>query len=200
MVEALKIKLLPDQRLVIPGRTDDAEAYNLFLLGRQFHDRTDPASWQRAIDAFRGAIALDPDYAAAYAGLSGALGRLSDSEGNPDGPGPILEPAETAIRLAPDLADGYVARGEVRITFRLDVPGGRADLEKALALNPSDSIVQITFGRLMIALGRLPDAIAAARKATELDPLTATSGRIWLMLTIASLVPPSPRSSPRACA
>jgi tetratricopeptide (TPR) repeat protein len=53
-----------------------------------------------------------------------------------------------------------------------DWAGARTDLEKALALDPSDGAVQRRYGFLLASLGRLPEAIAAQRRATELDPLS----------------------------
>jgi tetratricopeptide (TPR) repeat protein len=69
--------------------------------------------------------------------------------------------------------DGYVVRGTSRLSFKNDWKGAQADFEKALALSPGDGDVQIGYGRMMIALGRLPEAMAASRKATELDPLSS---------------------------
>src|SRR6202022_2076978 len=83
-----------------------------------------------------------------------------------------LSAAEKAVALAPDLADGYVARGKLRAEWKWDWAGGAADLERALALNPSDARAFRAYcSDVMVPLGRMPEAIAAARKATELDPV-----------------------------
>ena len=72
-----------------------------------------------------------------------------------------------------------MVRGSLRLIFKRDLAGAQADFDKVLALNSGDSGVQLGYSRLMIALGRLPEAIAATRKAIELDPLS-TSG--WAQL------------------
>ena len=59
------------------------------------------------------------------------------------------------------------------MSFNHDWRGAEADVDKALALDPGDSTVQVARARLMIGLGRLPERIAAARKSVELDPLSA---------------------------
>ena len=54
----------------------------------------------------------------------------------------------------------------------MGLDGAQADLERALALNPGDSAIQGMYGRLLARVGRLPEAIVAAKKAIELDPLS----------------------------
>jgi len=94
-----------------------------------------------------------------------------------------LAMAEKAVALAPDLADGYLARGKLRAEWKWDWAGGEADVERVLALNPSDArAFRLYANHVLVPLGRMPEAIAAARKATELDPLSAYS---WNALGVA---------------
>ena len=179
VVAALKVQLLPDQAMTNAHRSSNTEAYRQYLLGREFFQRGNPENWQRASDAFRKAIALDGNYAAAYAGLANVEGNLADRAGNAAFAEQALADASKAIELAPNLADGYVSRGTNRLSFNKDWAGAQADFEKALVLNSGDSTVQVGYGRLMIAFGRVPDAITASKKASELDPLSFLS---WTML------------------
>ena len=84
-----------------------------------------------------------------------------------------LAAAEKAIALAPGLADGYTARGWMRSNFTWEWTGAQADLERALAIDPSNSTVQRRYGQLLATQGRMTDAIAAIRKSAALDPLSA---------------------------
>ena len=179
VVAALKVHLLPDQAMTNAHRSNNAEAYNQYLLGNEFYQRMNPENWRRAIAAYQQAIALDGDYAAAYAGLSFAEGRLADNQGDPACAQRSLAAVEKALALAPELVDGYVTRGTMRLAFSRDLAGAQADFDKALALNASDSAAQTASGRLLTTLGRLPEAIAATQKAIELDPL---SGDSWAQL------------------
>ena len=179
VVNALKLKLLPSQKVGNTQGTDNIEAYNQYLLGNQFDNLSNPGNWQRAMDAYRRAIALDPNYAAAYSALASAEGYLGDSSGDSKLRDQALVDASRAIALAPGLSDGYVTRGISLLAYKFDWRGGQADLETALALNPGNSQVQLGYGRLMIILGRVPEAAAALRKAVTLDPL---SGRAWAEL------------------
>jgi TolB-like protein len=179
VVEALKVHLLPGQPLPMAQRTGSTQAYNQYLLGRQFGDRETLDDWRRAINAYRKAIEIDPKFAAAHARLAASEVWLTDQPGNSSGAGRAMAAAERAVALAPDQPEGYVARGFIRNTINWDWVGTQADLEKALTLAPGNSWSQSTFAILMATLGRLPEAVAADSKAVEVNPL---SGQSWIGL------------------
>ena len=175
VVEVLKAKLAPAQPIA-SSRTANPEAYNQFLLGRQLFNRSDLDDFRRAVVAYQKAIALDPNYAAAYAGLAFAEADVADYTGDAEGLKRAEAAADKAIPLAPEEADGYAARGYLRLIYGWDWVGAQTDLARALAINPSDSTVQRRQSNLFESLGRLPEAIATVRKAIDLDPL---SGFAW---------------------
>lgn len=171
VVEVLKAKLAPAQG-VAGYRSSNTEAYNQYLLGKRFHSRGNVDGWRRATDAFHKAIALDPDYAAAYAGLALSEYVLADSTGDAAGQRQAMADAERAVTIAPQEADGYASRGVLRMNG-WDWNGAEADLEKALTLDPAADKTQGNYATLLERLGRLPEAIAVGRRATEIDPLSA---------------------------
>jgi TolB-like protein/Flp pilus assembly protein TadD len=172
VVEALKVQLAPKQR-VSSSRTSNTEAYNQYLLGRQFFNRGNLDGFSRSIEAYRKAIALDPHYAVAYARLAVSEAYLADDTGDAAEMQRSVEAADQAIALAPDDADGYAARAALRASFIWDWAGAQADVAKALALRSADSQVQHQYAFLLANLGRLPEAIAAQKKSIELDPLSS---------------------------
>jgi TolB-like protein/Tfp pilus assembly protein PilF len=172
VVAALKVQLLSGQAMSNTHRNAKPEAYNLFLLGDRLRKRGNEQNWRQGIITFRKVIALDPNYAAAYAGLAWSEGGLADRLGDKKLLAQAVADASKAIALAPDLTDGYLARGTYRLSFR-DWAGAKSDFDKALSLNPGESAVQQGYGRLMVALGRAPEALAASKRAAELDPLSA---------------------------
>ena len=172
VVEALKAKLAPTQQ-ASTHRTSSAEAYNQLLLGRQFYNRGSLDGFRRAVEADRKAIALDPNYAAALAGLAVSEYWIAALTGDVAGYTRAEQAADTAVARAPDEADSYSARGYLRGVYRRDWAGAQADLAKALALDPADSTVQRRYAVLLTSLGRLPEAIAVNRKAIDLDPLSS---------------------------
>jgi TolB-like protein/tetratricopeptide (TPR) repeat protein len=183
VVAALKIKLLPDQHAPsVARRSANTDAYVQYLLGRQ-NSTAGTDEMQRAKAAYERAIALDPSFAAAYAGL--ALAELSSVYFARD-PIEVAEAkhrasaaADQAVALDPGLADAYVARASVRSTVDWNWPGAMSDYQRALAISPGDSNALDRYAFVLSVLGRLPEAIVITRKAIELDPL---SSRAWLDL------------------
>jgi TolB-like protein/lipoprotein NlpI len=183
VVDALKLKLLqpPSSK---ERRTSSTEAYNQYLLGRQFFQRNNVDGFRRAKKAFEKAVELDPEYAPAWASLGLARFWVADASDTLaevlGGQQRALEAAEKAIALRPDLPDGYRARGFVRVPTLWDWEGSRADFLRALQLLPNDPDTLGEYGSTVLrALNRLPEAAANLRRATELDPLNP---RIWSAL------------------
>jgi serine/threonine-protein kinase len=168
VVAALRLKLgsVPQ---ATAQRTTSTEAYNEYLLGRQFHNR---GSRRQEMEAFRRAVALDPHYAAAYANLAIAELYVADQTGDTAGNQRAMEAADKAVALAPGEADNYAARGYLRDTIGWDWSGAQADLAKALALGPGSGVVQRRYALLLASIGRLPEAIEHSKRDTELDPLS----------------------------
>jgi TolB-like protein/Tfp pilus assembly protein PilF len=169
VVEALRSRLSAPAGL---GRPANADAYNEYLLGKQFFNRGNPEGFQSAIASFHRAIELDPHYGAAFAELATAEAYWADNGGGPADVEQALRDADQAIALAPTLPDGYVSRGLLRFSRKWDWSGAQIDLEKALQLDANDSNTERRYGGLLAALGRLPEGIAAAKKALDIDPLS----------------------------
>jgi TolB-like protein len=174
VVTALRVHLLPTQKGAGQDepRTENLEAYNLYLQGKQSYNQGDADGYQRAVTAFQAANALDTSYAVAYADLAVAQFWLSDATADTPGYDSALAAAEKAIALAPGLAASYSARGFVRFG-RLEFAGAQADLDKAVTLSPNDASVLHRSALLLAASGNLPAAIVREEKALALDPLSA---------------------------
>jgi eukaryotic-like serine/threonine-protein kinase len=174
VVAAFKVKLLPAARE--DPRAANPEAYDLYLLGRAFRARGSGDAYERAVQALRRSVALDPGYAQAWAELAQALYDVGDfsvkgdrKADRPEG----LVAAEKAIALAPERADGYSARGVLRHRMLQDWTGARADLERARSLNPRSPGILLNYAMLLSALGGLTEVIAICQQAAVLDPLSA---------------------------
>jgi TolB-like protein len=178
VVTALRLRLDPQQTLAV-GRTPNTVAYNEYLLARQFYNQGNVEGFRHSVEAYRKAIALDPLYAAAYAGVAVAEFHLADLDGDAAARGRAGAAAERAVQLAPEEAEYYGARGFLRLNIDWDWAGASADFERALALDPNDSSVQRRYAELLGSLARVPEAVRAAERATELDPLSSFA---WLQL------------------
>ena len=175
VVAALKLKLASAEQVSRSRRTANTEAYNQYLLGRHFASRSTRDGYRLAVNAFHNAIALDSKFAPAYAGLAIAENFVADETNDPAGFRRAKIAAEEAVSLAPDLVDGYVSRGFMRYVYEWDWAGAQADLEKALAIDGSDTRAQHDYAALLSSLGRLPDAIAVVRRAVDGNPLSHVS-------------------------
>jgi TolB-like protein/DNA-binding winged helix-turn-helix (wHTH) protein len=173
VVTALRLQLLP-AHAADAARTTSMVAYNEYLLGREFQNRGTADGYRQAADAYRRAIALDAGYAPAYAGLALADIVVADENGTTrERLGPALAAADRAIVLGPERADGYSARGYLRYAYSWDWRGAQSDFHEALAREPGDGTHWRRYADLLASTGHLREAIAAGRKATALDPLSA---------------------------
>jgi TolB-like protein/DNA-binding winged helix-turn-helix (wHTH) protein/tetratricopeptide (TPR) repeat protein len=155
-------------------------AYELTLRGRFFREQATEASTRKAIDLFQRAIATDPTYAAAYAGLGDAYRLLGAPGWEVDKPGPLLKQArdagERALQLDPASSDAHAVMSMVRFTYDWDLPAAEREVKDAIRLNPSSSKAHQYYSGILTAWNRMPEAIAEAHRAMELDPLSATAG------------------------
>lgn len=179
VVAALKVQLLPQHLAAhAPYRPTSSEAYSEYLLGRQFFNRSGTEDYARAVVSYQRAIALDPNFAAAHAGLAVAENELSHRTGLslPEvlaGQARALEAADQAVAIDPDLSEGYAARGYLRFTINWDWAGAEADLSRAFELDPGSYRTYTCYACFLATLGRLSEALEINKKAIGLDPLSA---------------------------
>jgi TolB-like protein/DNA-binding winged helix-turn-helix (wHTH) protein/Tfp pilus assembly protein PilF len=154
----------------------NAAAYEAYLQGLHDWDlRTKPAV-ERGIAEFQQAIALDPNYAPAYAALARAyslapvVGAMPPMESMPK----AREAAQRAITLDPSLAAGHSTLGFVLAHYDFDWPAAEREYLRALDLNPNDAYAHLFYSNSYLSpLGRHAEAIAEMQKAVAIDPFSA---------------------------
>jgi serine/threonine-protein kinase len=178
VARALRVKLAPGNlEATAERRTAVPEAYEQYLVGRRFyHLRATRDGFERAVAAFERSVAADPGYAPSWAGLAVSLAGMADRSENAaqvaEYKQRAIEAADRAVSAGPEIPDAYWARGFVRSGIQRDWAGSRADFERSLALNPRQPEALRRYGTWYLgATGRVPEGVAALRKATELDPL-----------------------------
>lgn len=177
IVQALKIKLVGEQKNQLIRRyTDNIEAYHLYLRGRHYWNKRVASSVRMAMKYFQEALAEDPEYAPAYAGIAdcyivpGYYGLMDARKVMPLG----REAAMKAIALDDKLAEAYCTLGMISSVFDFEWVKGDNYFRRAQELNPSyaNSFMWHALFNL-VPTGRLEDALRKAQKARELDPLNA---------------------------
>jgi tetratricopeptide (TPR) repeat protein len=182
VAQALRVRLMPGSGSAADGsRTSNPEVYRLYLLGQQRLRSFTAEANRQAMAAFRQALALEPTYAPAWAGLAHATFVSSATfEADSASTRPVaLAAAEKAISLAPGSVAGYAVRAEIR-RASLDYAGAHADIDRALALNPNDTGTLVELARLLSSEGQLAAALKASRRSVDLDPLSAEA---WVRLS-----------------
>lgn len=151
-------------------------AYEDYLKGSYLNKGTS-AQQQSAKKYFEDAIAIDPEYAPAYAGLADYYWsdpQLAPREAMPKAKQYALQ----ALRLDPRLAEAHTALAIVHFYADWDWSGAEAELERAIKLNPSDAEAHRMYSVYLSALGRAEQAQSEIRRAREVDPLN-----IWTQIT-----------------
>ncbi|HEX5435862.1 MAG TPA: tetratricopeptide repeat protein, partial [Gemmatimonadaceae bacterium] len=180
--------------------TTDQEAYDLYLKGRYFWLERGAANVEQAIAYFQQALARDPTFARAQAGLAMAYAVLPNYI--PDAAdslaGLTMENARRAVALDSTLADAQLALGlalDIHLRFREAL----ARYRTGLALEPSSETVHHWLGFSLLNLGRTDQALVELRRATQLDPqATAPASALGTALLYARQFPEAVAASRRA--
>jgi TolB-like protein/Tfp pilus assembly protein PilF len=176
IAETLQARLSgSEKQMMAAAPTTDTTAYELYLKGRFFWNKRTGADLKRAIDYFNQAIAKDPNYALAYAGLADSYTLLSVfSAASPQDSIPQARAAaKKALELDNTLAEAHASFGRILSGYDYDFERAIAEFERAIQLNPNyaTSYHWISNGPLT-ARGEFDRAIAEGKRAVELDPLS----------------------------
>ena len=176
MAQQVRLNLSPQREIEFAKmRTADPEAYDLYLKGRYYWNQRTPPGMKQSIEYFQAAIAKDPEFAQAYAGLAAAY-NLSYNMGLYSAQESSLRAkaaANKAIELDPTIAEAYAALGKVKSHYDFDFPGAEKEFLKAIELNPNSADAHFFYANsYLLPMGRMKEAIAENKKALELDPLS----------------------------
>jgi TolB-like protein/DNA-binding winged helix-turn-helix (wHTH) protein/Tfp pilus assembly protein PilF len=157
--------------------TTSSSAYDLYLRGRFFREQATEESTRKAIEYFQRAIAVDPQYARAYAGLADAYWLLGAPGWEVEQPGSLLQKAEAnverALAIDPQLAEAHAVLAMVHLSYRWDRDASEREIKRAIELNPSFAQAHQYYSTTLTTMSRFDQAIDEARRSLELDPLSA---------------------------
>jgi TolB-like protein/DNA-binding winged helix-turn-helix (wHTH) protein/Flp pilus assembly protein TadD len=174
IAQAIQVKLQPEgpHRRAARGSVDP-DAYDAYLKGRFFWNRRLPPDFAKAVEYFQRAIERDPSYAPAYSGLSDAY-RMSGLQVLP--PRECMPKAEAAARkaLALDdtLAEAHASLAGVLYRYQWDWEGAEREFQRSLELDPNYAEGHRAYAIYLLTVRRNEEAVAEARRARELSPLS----------------------------
>jgi tetratricopeptide (TPR) repeat protein len=167
----LQLRLTGEQERRLAKRyTENTAAYQFYLKGRFYQEQAD----KKAIEYFKKAIAADPTYALAYAGLADAWSFLGNFDQVP--PDEAFREARAAalkaLELDEELAEAHASLGFIRMCHDRDWVSAERDYKRALALNPGYAAAHSRYAWHLGARGRLDEAIERIQRTLELDPMS----------------------------
>ena len=177
MVQPVLTVLRPGYAMAQP-RAPTAEAYDLFLRARAVRGEGTKAAFEQAVADLNQAIALDPNYADAYAALAGVYvaGAVNQGSSPLEYAARAKAAAQNALRLDPSNAAAWAAEGYMDAMILLNWKLGEEELNRAAKLVPQSATEHNWLGTILVAQGRFPQAIAELQIAENLDPLPAAPG------------------------
>ena len=191
IAKQVQAKLTPQERVRLTHSVN-AEAYELYLKGRYNWNNRGTRSTDnserltRAIDLLQRAVAIDPNYAPAWADLAKAYGVLGGAELMPMSE--VFPKAKSAalkaLELEPDLGEAHSVLAGILNDFEWNWPAAEKEDRRAIEVNPSDATAHQWYAMHLSWAGRSAEAIAEIERARELDPtsvpICATVSRIFL--------------------
>jgi len=187
VAETLKVRLLGEEKRKIDKKpTENLEAYDAYLKGRYFFNRPSDQNLSKAISQFEDAVRLDPNFAAAYSGLSDAYlwaafneGFITAAEGKPK----ARSAAEKSLQLNEASAEAHTSLANYLSWYEHDWAASEKEFRRAIALDPNYAFAHDQFALTLTCQGRLAESETEGRRAAQLDPLNpaiAIDNTLWL--------------------
>jgi len=176
IADHLRIELSGKEQQQLAKRdTENAEAYQLYMRGRYYWNKRTNDGVKQGLAYFQKAIEKDPGYALAYAGVAdsyavgngGYLG-LSPHEARPKS----KEAALKALELDDSLAEAHTTLADTYLYYEWDFANADQEFRRAIAANPNYPTAHQWYSECLYSVGRYDEAIAEAKHAQELDPLS----------------------------
>jgi len=161
--------------LPVERQSRDADAYDAYLRGRRFWYQLTPATTRKAVEYYRRATDIDPQYALAWTGIAEALASAPiNGDAEPLAMwSPARDAAQRAIEANPYLSEAHTVRGQVNWFFEWDWPAAINAHRQAIALDPGNAWSHSMLGHTLSQLGRHHEGIPFMEQACTLEPMAA---------------------------
>ena len=170
VTSALPLRLTPAEQTQLGKRyTANADAYKLYLEGRYAWSRASIDDFKKAEMAYRAAIALDPSYALAYAGLADLYDHWTSYVQSHEKMDACLAAARRAVELDDQLSETHTALGTA-LLYSYDWAGAEQEYRRALELNPNNVWAHLQYCQLLALLEQTDEGLAELERLQEIDP------------------------------
>lgn len=159
---------------IIKPPTENIDAYNLYLKGRYYWNKSNPENISKAIQTLEEVVRIDPGFASPYCLLSYCYSFMGSCGLIPAGEAYLKATDYTlkAIELDPNHAESYLSLATIKFFNNWDFDGAETSLNKALSLSLNSSLINQVHGWFLIAKGEFTKAIDKMEQAVLLDPLS----------------------------
>jgi DNA-binding winged helix-turn-helix (wHTH) protein/TolB-like protein len=167
-----------EQKRLTQRATENSAAYQAYVKGRFFWNKRTTEGLQKGLEYFQEAVALDPAYTQAYAGIADSyalLGLFTVMAPKVAFP-KAKEAATKALEMDPELADAHATLGFVGLYYDWDGLAAEDEFRRALRSNPNYAMAHTWYAEDLAAMGRFAEASAEAKRAQESDPVSLTVG------------------------
>jgi DNA-binding winged helix-turn-helix (wHTH) protein/TolB-like protein/Tfp pilus assembly protein PilF len=174
-----------EAKLLAKHYTTNADAHQAYVRGRFYWNRRTRKDLTEAVGHFQEAIAKDPKYALAYAGLADTYSLMSDyNAARPaESYAKAKEAALKALELDSELAEGHTSLAYTNMYYFWDWAEVENRFRRAVALNPNYATAHHWYSEYLAAMGRFDEALVEIRRAKEIDPLSPVinAGEVWIL-------------------
>lgn len=171
VASAVGIELTTRETQALTRRyTQDNEAYQAYLKGRYFWNKRTSDSTKKAKQYFRQAIAIDPNYALAYAGIAEALifgWRATDFRD-------AQAYASRALEIDPSLPEAFTSKAVAHLHLA-EWADAESAFARAIELDPDNANTHVWYSSYCRARGRIQEGITEAKRAVDLDPVSVVN-------------------------
>jgi TolB-like protein/DNA-binding winged helix-turn-helix (wHTH) protein/Tfp pilus assembly protein PilF len=176
ITERLRLRLTGAERKQITKRhTENIEAYQLYLKGRYFAEKRTEESYRKAIEHYKQALDLDPNYALAYVGLADAyyIGlRHPPPSPSEDHIRQSRDAAEKALAIDETLGEAHTSLARLLWQHDWNWRGAEREFKRAIELDPGNAFAHRIYGYYLASMGQFDQSFAEQKQAQQLDPLS----------------------------
>jgi TolB-like protein/Tfp pilus assembly protein PilF/predicted Ser/Thr protein kinase len=175
IVDHLKITLMGQEKeAIVKHYTDDPELYSLYLLGVHHWNKLAPDEFVKSENYFEQAIAKDPSYALAYAGVAEV--NVFNTFFMSITPREAMQKAKRYLTIAlgmdENLAEAHAVLGRIHVFYDWDWEKAEKEFARALELNPNSAMILSHYSDFLSISGQHERALAMVKRARQLDPLS----------------------------